>query len=159
MKLLLPLIFIAQVFAIHCAIIPDGVYIIKAKNTGMVLDIYGALTTNFIDLIIYPVHYGTNQQFRITSVGNGLYTIHPVHCYKALSVPNFSEQDVDIVQLDVTGDLNQQWEFVEKKDGFYMIRSKSSGKVLEAPLVSAEAVPQKRKACTDNQLFSLQKYY
>lgn len=59
------------------------------------------------------------------------YEIIATHSGKPLDVPGLALTPVAILQWDLNGGLNQQWQFVPVENGYYKIVSRNSGKVLD----------------------------
>lgn len=70
----------------------DGVYTIKsALNEKFVFDIYSSLKTNDAKVELWTSGGTNNQKFTIKYIGNGCYTISPVHSGKLIDVANNSK--------------------------------------------------------------------
>ena len=71
----------------------DGVYTIKsALNEKFVFDIYSSLKTNDAKVELWTSGGTNNQKFTIKYIGDGCYTISPVHSGKLIDVANNSKK-------------------------------------------------------------------
>jgi hypothetical protein len=68
----------AKSTAISVTTTVTGWFTIRNDKSGLNLDVDGATTSTGTDLIQYPYHGGTNQQFRFQASGSG-YKINPRH--------------------------------------------------------------------------------
>lgn len=104
----------------------DGIYKIKtAMNPRMVLDISGGSKDDYANLQIWSDNNVKQQRFYIKYIGNGLYTISPVHSRKALDVDNGSQRiGTNVKQYKPNSVEAQQWIIKETNDGCYSIISK-----------------------------------
>jgi len=139
-----------------------GVYTIRSKSSGKVLDIAISATggrENGLRLQQWAWHGGENQQFRIDNLPGGFVRIIAVHSGKALDVP-LSSATVDgakLQQWDSHGRENQQFT-LSPMGRYYKIVCRSSGKVLDVEAMSANngaAIQQWTSLSGDNQLFEL----
>jgi uncharacterized repeat protein (TIGR02543 family) len=53
-------------------------YIIRSRNSNLVIDIYNGGTTEGTNIIQWSYHGGLNQQWRFEALGNGYYKITSV---------------------------------------------------------------------------------
>jgi hypothetical protein len=75
--------------------------------------------------------YNFNQQWTVTSMGEGIWSIRPAHSSKSLDVYGWSSSDGGtVVQWSYTGNSNQQWVISPAGGGTYKIASNFSKKVL-----------------------------
>jgi len=109
--------------------VKEGVYkIASSLNTNYVLDIEGGSKENNANLELWINNNGTNQMFRIKKVGDGSYTISPVHSGKKIDVYWGKKNDgTNIDQYDSNNGDNQKWYFRSTGNGNYCIISKCSG--------------------------------
>jgi len=109
-----------------------GTYYIQNRNSGIYMDVAGPSTDDGASVIQWPFNGGTNQQFILTHLGNGLYKIIARHSGKSLDVKDFSRNDGAFVQQWTYGGWpNQQFIIESTGDGFYKIIPKHDGKVVE----------------------------
>jgi hypothetical protein len=108
------------------------VYEIRARHTGMCLDVSGGSLENITPVIQWPCHGRDNQKWTFTHVGGGYYHIHAQHSGKSLDVFGgiiSQGDDVMVNQWEYIGADNQLWELRRVGD-FYKIVAKHSGKLL-----------------------------
>jgi len=116
--------------AAFSATVTPGLYKITCGANGNVMDIEYGHTTDGSNLIIYPWHSGTNQEFTVTYVDGSWATLVALHSGKALTV-NSNASGAGLTQQTVTGNANQQFSFWANKDGSsYIIKNRASGDVL-----------------------------
>jgi hypothetical protein len=148
----------------------DATFIIAGRSSGLVLDIPGGVATPDVAIQQYPDNGTPAQHWNLTPVEGepGYFTIHSVLSGLFLEVAGKSKADhAKIQQGSLTGEENQQWKFEAvsvqpdleypalPSNGFYLIRSRSSGKVLDVPNDSAEPVEiqQFTAETSNNQLW------
>ncbi len=107
------LLFSGSLYAAdHCASMPtDGkVYTIVNQGSGLVLDVARKSQEDGADVVQWSSNKGTNQQWKLTDLGNGSWSIRPVHSNKTLDVYNWSSAEQSpIKQWSNYGNDNQQW--------------------------------------------------
>lgn len=63
----------------------DGIYCIRNMNSGMYMDMCNNKNISGTNIVQYPYHGAMNQRFRVTyrinSLGESYYTIHPMNTY------------------------------------------------------------------------------
>ena len=113
----------------------DGVYTIKsALNEKFVFDIYSSLKTNDAKVELWTSGGTNNQKFTIKYIGNGCYTISPVHSGKLIDVANNSKNPgARVLQYEYHGGNNQKWIIKDAGNGYFNIISKSNGLYLDIP--------------------------
>ena len=75
-----------------------------------------------------------SQEVKITSIGNGYYTITFEHSLKVLDVPGAStESGVKLQQYTSNNTVAQQWIIQEAENGYYYIISRCNGLYLDIP--------------------------
>ena len=113
----------------------DGVYTIKsALNEKFVFDIYSSLKTNDAKVELWTSGGTNNQKFTIKYIGNGCYTISPVHSGKLIDVANNSKKPgTRVLQYEYHGGNNQKWIIKDAGNGYFNIISKSNGLYLDIP--------------------------
>lgn len=85
-------------------------YTIVNEGSGLVLDVAGKDTKDGADIIQWTSNGGTNQQWTLTELGNGTWSIRPVHSNKSLDVFGWSNATRNpIKQWSYSGYDNQQW--------------------------------------------------
>jgi hypothetical protein len=108
-------------------------YKIIAKCSGKSLDDDGWSKTNGANVIQWT--YGNNQanqQWKITSTGDGYYSIINVYSGLGLDVAEWSTAaGGNIQQWAYASQANQQWKIEKLTDGYYKITNRNSGKVMD----------------------------
>lgn len=113
----------------------DGVYTIKsALNEKFVFDIYSSLKTNDAKVELWTGGGTKNQKFTLKYIGDGCYTISPVHSGKFIDVANNSKKPgAQVLQYEYHGGDNQKWIIKDAGNGYFNIISKSNGLYLDIP--------------------------
>ena len=113
----------------------DGVYTIKsALNEKFVFDIYSSLKTNDAKVELWTGGGTKNQKFTLKYIGDGCYTISPVHSGKFIDVAhNSKEPGTRVLQYEYHGGNNQKWIIKDAGNGYFNIISKSNGLYLDIP--------------------------
>jgi len=117
--------------------IPDGVYRIRAKQSGLYLGCRNASTDPSADGHIdqQPMRNDGQQKWRFIRLADGSYNIqNTLHSFwlddtnASLSAGDFVRQWFEVNRT--TNDA-QKWLLIKQKDGSFQIRGVASGKVLE----------------------------
>jgi hypothetical protein len=134
-------------------------YEIKAKHSGLCLDIAGVGMQNAANAQQYDCHGGPNQQWTLTDKGGGYFLVTAKHSGKCLDVTGPSTANgANIYQWDCHGGDNQLWQFIPQGQGYYMVTAKHSGKCLDvagAGKANGDNVHQWDCHGGDNQLWRL----
>ena len=112
-----------------------GFFVIESKynaNGTVALDINDNNMGNRGNLETYPKHSGPNQVFLVSSVGNGYYTLSPVHSRKYIHRADGSS--VNIYQWDGSTNWNAHWQIISAGSGYYYLRNRASGKYMTRDL-------------------------
>ncbi len=113
----------------HCRNMPVSgkIYTIVNEGSGLVLDVAGKDKKNGADVVQWSSNKGTNQQWKLTDLGNGAWSIRPVHSDKSLDVYGWtSEEKKPIKQWEYYGNDNQQWKLNATANGGIKIVSSYS---------------------------------
>lgn len=111
--------------------IKPGIYTIAtALDKNKVMDIYEMNMDDGTPLIICDANGGTNQKFKIEIIGEGMYTISPLHSGKKLQVVN-GERLSDVVQNIASDVEGQKWQIRSAGDGSYFIVSEYGKRFLD----------------------------
>jgi N-acetylmuramoyl-L-alanine amidase len=112
--------------SLSAATIEDGVYEIRTGvNSGYTLDIANGSTANQASAQVYKRENTLEQQFQITSVGDGYYKIVNVKSGKVLDVSNASRASgTNVWQYEWNGSDAQLWKILSAGDGTYYLQSK-----------------------------------
>ncbi len=141
--------------------IAPGLYKITCASNGNVMDIEYGGTSDGSNLIIYPWHTGTNQQFTVNYVDGSWATLVAKNSGRALTVKSNSS-GASFTQQTVTGNSNQQFSFWVAKDGSYLIKNRASGLVLNCNSDSKSSgsnrlAIQESRSCNANEKFTFTK--
>jgi len=83
---------------------------IPGTSTPQCADVSGRSTASGADVIQWNCNGQTNQQWRFTHLGGGIYEIRAVHSNLCLSVQgNSSSNGADVVQLSCSNATGQRW--------------------------------------------------
>ncbi len=120
----------------NCTEMPtnDNVYNIVNEATGRYMDVaYGAKERG-AHIHQWSKNDRTNQQFKVRSLGDGYWSIHPVSGEErnmSLDVAGGSNSDgAEIIQWEYEGQRNQRWKFNQADNGAIKIVSLQSGKLI-----------------------------
>lgn len=117
-----------------------GTYYLQNRNSGLYMDVAGPSVADGASVIQWPFNGGTNQQFILTHLGNGMYKIIARHSNKSLDVKDASRSDGAFVhQWTYGGYPNQHYILESTGDGFHKIIPKHDGKVVEIGWMSRDA--------------------
>ncbi|WP_165910441.1 RICIN domain-containing protein [Treponema sp. J25] len=115
-------------------------YTLVAKCSGKALDVAEWSTT--AGTIVHQWTLGNNQanqQWVITSTGDGYWYIKSVHSGYVLDVKDWSLEDgAQIVQWYWGNQANQKWKIELMEDGYYRLTNQHSGKVLDVSGASTQ---------------------
>lgn len=117
----------------HCgdALVSGKNYYIVNEGSGLQLDVSGWSGDDGAGVGQWSRINGQNQQWTVTSMGSGLWSIRAVHSGKSLDVSNWSTADgAAIQQWSYTGNSNQQWKLDDAGGGAYKVTSNYSKKLL-----------------------------
>ena len=102
------------------------------RNSGLLLDVNGASTTQGTNVIQWPNNGGANQKWSLVSLGNGYYNIVNLNSGMLLDANGASKTaGTQIIQWPNNGGLNQQWSLVSLGNGYYNIVNRNSGLLLD----------------------------
>jgi hypothetical protein len=112
---------------------------------------------NQADVVVRPWDGGTNQQWKIESLGDGSYRLTARHSGKVLDVNYSMDNQANVVQHEWHGEDNQRWIFEPVGDGYYRLVAKFSKKVLDVNLTDKPAnVVQHEWHGGDNQRWKIE---
>ena len=141
----------------------NGMYYIRSKSAGKYLDVNGGYARDGANVGVFGLNNGGNQKFELkrvldTSISNGTYTIQSsMDRNKVLDIENHGTENGSNVELfTANGGLNQQFEFIQCWDGYYIIRNTNSGKVLDMDGWGSGNVMQWDDHDADNQKWGLE---
>ena len=110
---------------IYTQTVKDGIYTIAtALDEGMVLDIKNGSGANSANLQLLGKNAASQQDFKVTYVGDGKYTIMAMCSGKYLDAEwGGTTEGTNIVQYSGNSGDNQKWYIQDAGDGNYYIRS------------------------------------
>jgi glucose/arabinose dehydrogenase len=83
---------------------------IPVGTTARCADVSGRSTSSGADIIQWTCNGQTNQQFRFTHLGSGIYEVRPVHSNLCMGVvSNSASNGADVVQLTCNSGSGQRW--------------------------------------------------
>ncbi|NMA67371.1 MAG: carbohydrate-binding protein [Clostridiaceae bacterium] len=92
-------------------IISGETYVLINRNSGKVLDVNGASTSDGANVVQWTYHGDNNQLWDIVDLGNGYYKLLNVNSGKALDVNGGSTADGgNVIQWTYADGYNQQWQ-------------------------------------------------
>lgn len=103
----------------------SGVYIIKSKNSDLVMDVYGGGIDQGVNIIQWPQHGRSNQQWKLESLGNGYYKISSM--LSGMSIDVFGGGTTlgnRVIQWPYHGGTNQQWKIIKNNDDTISLMSR-----------------------------------
>jgi hypothetical protein len=121
----------------------NGTYTIVNRNSSQVMDVTAASTADNALIVQYTSNGGNNQKYQVTALGNGEYSIKPIHSLslnKGLDMPGASlDNGTQVIQYGYIGAANQKWKIISVGGGFYQIQNVNSGKALVVENASTTA--------------------
>ena len=105
------------------AVIMDGWFTLSPKSApNSSLDVQGAKTGNGVNVQIYKKNKSAAQQWKLTHVGNGYYTITSKCSNKALDVKGgVSKSGTNVQQYAHNGTASQKWFLEDAGNGYYYL--------------------------------------
>ena len=105
------------------AVIMDGWFTLSPKSApNSSLDVQGAKTGNGVNVQIYKKNKSAAQQWKLTHVGNGYYTITSKCSNKALDVKGgVSKSGTNVQQYAHNGTASQKWLLEDAGNGYYYL--------------------------------------
>ncbi|MFF7645221.1 RICIN domain-containing protein [Streptomyces canus] len=96
-----------------------GAFKLVNRNSGKVMDVKDASTSDGAYAIQYPWTGGPNQQWKLLPTADGFYRLASVKTGKVLESPDGSTQGVILDQATDDGGDNQLWKLAPSKTGGY----------------------------------------
>jgi hypothetical protein len=155
----------ASIGAVARAQAPDPLhlYMIVAKHSNKVVDVYDESHEDHAKVQQYHRKGGSNQAWRLIPLEGGYYEIMALHSGKVLDVEGLGlGKNVKVQQYTWNGGDNQRWRLEPSgDDGYYFIVAKHSGKVMDVegnnPNDHAQ-IQQYDRNGGDNQKFRFERY-
>lgn len=116
-----------------CALaIDNGVYIIKSKHSGKVVETAGASSSDGANVSQWQENGHDTQRWLITDQGAGQYAAINLSSGKALEVSGFATEDgANVVQYEFNGGNGQLWQINELDNGYVSFINVNSQKALD----------------------------
>jgi hypothetical protein len=115
-------------------LIANGTYVIESNHSGddMVIDDPGSSTTEGEDMDQWYINNGTNQQWKLTNLGNNVVELVNVASGQCLEVAGGSKSNSALVdQWPYNGNPWQQWNVISVGSGVYELTNVNSGLALD----------------------------
>jgi hypothetical protein len=127
----------AQTFTIAVStaavyLIPNGIYIVTSVHSGLALSDPKSSTTDAQVMEQLTVTNATNQQWKVTNLGNNVINLTNVASGQYLDVVGASKANSALVdQWPANGDENQMWTVTAVAGGAFTLTSVNSGQLLD----------------------------
>lgn len=103
----------------------SGVYNIKSKNSNLVMDVYNGGTDQGVNVIQWPLHGRSNQQWKFEALNNGYYKVTSMLSGLSIDVYNGGTNLGNrVIQWPYHGGTNQQWKIIKNNDDTYSLMSR-----------------------------------
>jgi len=139
-------------------LIANGTYTIASKNSGEVIDVTGASTTEGTDLEQWALTGNANQQWKLTNLGSNYVSLINVNSGFAMEVYGASTvASTKVDQWPYNSGKNQIWQVVSKGGGYYELINENSGQALDVngdSTTEGAAIDQYTISGNANQLWS-----
>ncbi|MCK9561527.1 MAG: RICIN domain-containing protein [Bacteroidales bacterium] len=120
-------------------ILSGGIYIIKAKHSGMCLTAQNPVQ-NGMDILQQNYTGSNDQLFVIQQVRKGEYSVMPFQTNKCLEIGGSSVNNGGkAIVWDYWGGETQKWRIVKLENGYYKFLNSNSGKSLDVSDISLQA--------------------
>lgn len=102
-----------------------GTYNIRSLNSDLVMDVFNGGSDQGVNVIQWPFHGRTNQQWNFEKLDNGYYKVTSVLSGLSLDVYNRGTTKGNrVIQWPYHGGTNQQWRIIEHDDGTVSLMSR-----------------------------------
>jgi len=106
---------------------PAGKYLIQNLNSGLVLGVAGASTSEGANIVQWYSNGSPDQKWTLRPVGNGAYTITDVNSGMVIGVAGASlNPGVPLIQWALNGSTDQEWRFAWN-GAYWIITDVNSG--------------------------------
>ncbi len=113
-------------------LIANGTYTLTSKLDGQAVDVTGASSAEGTRIDEYTLSGNTNQQWKLTNLGNNDVELISVESGLALEVYQASTTaGAEIDQWPYDSGKNQIWQIVSKGSGYYELVNENSGQALD----------------------------
>ncbi|WP_339248170.1 discoidin domain-containing protein [Paenibacillus sp. FSL F4-0243] len=133
---------------------------LTVQHSNLRMDVNEDSKADGAAIIQWTAGSGWNQQWMFMKTDPGYYKIISMSSSKALAVENASTADgAGIIQATFIGDTNykDEWSVVDVGDGYFQLKNRASGKVIEMPdnrLSNGEQFVQNKAGTGNNQKFA-----
>lgn len=120
----------------------SGLYFLKNSASNQYMDVTGGIgaTSNGVNIQQWTPTPNINQQFQLTHLGDGMYSIIAMHSKKSIDIENFSKLDgANVQQWSHYNSSNQQFIIQEGINDSYKLIAVHSGKIVEAANLVSQA--------------------
>jgi hypothetical protein len=115
---------------------PRVVSIIQSSSNRF-MDAHEIESLDF-NVVTRPFQNNTTQQWRLTDIGNGIFTIQQVSNNRYLDAHEISSNDFRVVTRPAQNNPTQAWLIIDAGSGLFTIQQVSSSRYLDAHETSAE---------------------
>ncbi|UII19967.1 carbohydrate-binding protein [Fulvivirga ligni] len=118
-----------------------GTYSLINRRSGLAMDVAeNGNPANGTNILQWNRTGNPNQQFRLTEVSSGVYSIICVKTNKSLDIDAVSNANfANLHQWDYVGGANQHFKIENAGNGFYKLRATHSNKIIEVAYASLDA--------------------
>ncbi|PAU66269.1 hypothetical protein BZL41_02545 [Pseudomonas sp. PIC25] len=117
----------------NCTAMPvsGSIYTIVNQGSGRIMEVDDGSTSNGANIQQWTPNGYKNQQFTVTDLGNGSWSIRPVHSNKSVDLYAWSTVDGGTIkQWEYWGGAPQQWKLSRSNTGAIKIASAYTGKLI-----------------------------
>lgn len=121
------------VMAENCVELPvsGNVYNLVNLGSGKYMDVQSASSANGANILQWSGNGKPNQQFTVTDLKNGYWSIRPVHSNKAVDLYSWSKEDGGTIkQWEYWGGQTQQWKLAKSGSDGVKVASAYTGKLI-----------------------------
>lgn len=151
-----------QAWAQSSVYLQNGIYTIKNKNSGQLLDVKGDSQAPLAPVDQWPATGGLNQAWILNNLGNNEIALTSVNSSQELDVYGADSGSGGTVdQYTYNGNSNQLWKLVSEGNGYYEIQSVNGGNALDVSggsTTEGTAVITYTPSGSANQLWSFSEF-
>lgn len=112
--------------------ITEGMYYIEHVGSGRVLDVTDISFSNGVQLQIWDLNVGHQNQVFEFAQKDGYWTIKALHSGKVVEVRNSDTANYgQVAQWEYAGLKSQQWKIINNSDGTVSFQNRNSGKYMD----------------------------
>ncbi|UII19966.1 beta-1,3-glucanase family protein [Fulvivirga ligni] len=118
-----------------------GTYTLKNRRSGLNMDVaQNGNSANGTNILQWTPTGNPNQQFKLTEVSTGVYSVICVKTNKCIDIDGVSTADfANLHQWDYVGGANQHFKIEDAGGGYYKLRATHSNKIIEVGYASLDA--------------------